>query len=385
MEETLHLEIPDFRLDLVPNIQIRSLNIQNFKAYDDYHMDFTEDGKVKPFVCFIGDNGVGKSTALNALQLIFTRLEGYEASRIRDGLGKCVRHIDFNQEGVYGDKNFIIEAEISSSLGDYSVKIDKTGFLSDHPKEIKLISYRLCYFAKFDQELHQFQLVRDKWDTFKTLFESVTGYEVNEMIDVFSSSDDPMQSDMMEKYVLGFTVKKPHETISHKECSNGERKVIKSFSTMLNLEISPKIILIDDIAMHVALGRHLALIDAMRSCYPDSQIFSTTHSYRMTKCLKRRSQIYDLRIIHATPIIVAEPWRLRVIDEIDDALYKIDGMVMSNELSLFYQTGNNLRSACIDEIRDLERFKLNVSNFLKEVSSLYIIEVMSCQVGKNSV
>ena len=377
MDEQQDLIIPNFRLDTTPDIQVRSLRIQKFKAYDEYSLDFTENGEIKPFVCFIGENGVGKSTVLNAIQLIFTRLEGYEATRIRDNLGKCVRHVDFNQDGIYGNSNFLIEADISSSYGNYTVKIDKTGFLEDHPKEIKLIAYRLCYFASFDQELHQFQLIREKWGQFKTLFESVTGYEIEEMTDVFSASDDPMQKDMLEKYVLGFIVKKTHEIISHKECSKGERKVIKSFSTMLNLEISPKVILIDDIAMHVALGRHLTLIDAMRSCYPESQIFSTTHSYRMTKCLKRRSQIYDLRTIHANSILIAEPWRFMVIDEIDDALYKLDGLVDQGGSKL-YNRGKKIRLVCYSKINDLDEFRVDVSNFLKEVSDLYVIGMMSC-------
>lgn len=369
--------IPNFTLAKVPEIKIKNLRIHNYKAYSDYYMDFEEGDKVKPFICFIGENGVGKSTALNALQLIFTRLEGWESDRIKENLGRCVRHVDYTQNGVYGEEDFLIEAEITSDYGEYTVRINKNGFIDDHPKEIKMNAYRLCYFARFDQELHQFQLIREKWSQFKTLFESVTGYEVEEMTDVFSSSEDPEERDMMEKYVLGFTVKKPHETISHKECSNGEKKVIKSFSTMLNLEIPPKIILIDDIAMHVALGKHIRLIDAMNSCYPDSQIFSTTHSYRMTKCLKRRSQIYDLRTIHATPVIKSEPWRFRVIDEIDDALYKVEGLGDDELLSL-YNTGIKLRDVCSLEIKDLCKFQNDVSRFLKEVSDLYVIGMLSC-------
>jgi len=205
------------------------------------------------------------------------------------------------------------------------------------------------------------------------LFESVTGYEIEEMTDLFSASEDPIESEMIEKYVLGFTVKKPYETISHKECSNGERKVIKSFSTLLNLEISPRIVLIDDIAMHVALSKHMALIDAMQNCYPNSQIFSTTHSYRMTKNLKRRSQIYDLRIMHSNSIIKNEPWRLRVIDEIDDALFKLEGLGVLKNLSL-YDAGKKIRDASSRHINDLHQFQIDVSNFLKEVSDLYISE-----------
>lgn len=374
-EEKLGLQ-PNFSLEKVPDIKIKSLHIQNMKAYDDFFLDFTEDDNIKPFVCFIGDNGTGKSTALNAIQMIFQRYEGYEEHRLLERLSRCIRHASYSNNKTISPNNFLIEADITSSYGDYAIKFDKTGFLDDHPEEIKQILYRLCYYARFDKELHQFQLIRSKWDQFKGLFEAVTGFEINETIDIFAS-EDPEQEDLLDKYVLGFTVKKPFETISHKDCSNGEKKVIKSFSTLLNLEVQPRIILIDDIAMHVALGRHMALIDSLQSCYPNSQIFSTTHSYRMTKNLKKRSQIYDLRRIHACPIIVSEPWRLRLIDELEDALYKLEGLD-SPEAKILYGNGKKIITACYLEINDLCKFQNDVKSFLKEVSDLYVIGMMSC-------
>jgi len=372
MEETLAIKSPNFILKQVPEIQVKSLHIKNFKAYEDYHFDFAEGQDIKPFVCFIGENGTGKSTALNVIQMLFQRYEGYSDARMLAKFGPCVR----GEDGLYTDSDFLVEAEIESSVGDYTVRMNKRGFIDDHPKEIKQILYRLCYFARFDKELDQFQLVREKWDNFKSLFESVTDFTIEEVEDVFSSSSDPAEAAMMEKYVLGFTVEKPFETIFHRSCSNGEKKVIKSFSTLLNLEISPRIILIDDIAMHVALGRHMALIEAMQSCYPDSQIFSTTHSYRITKNLQRRSQVYDLRTMHANPILSGESWRFRVMDEIDDALYKLDGLGLdsSNEL---YDAGKKLRDASGNEIKDLRRYQERLATFLKEVSDLYVIGMLS--------
>ncbi len=364
-----------FSLDTVPNIQIKNIRIQNFKAYDDFTMDFTKNDSVKPFICFIGENGVGKSTVLNAIQMLFQRYDGYDSERLINQMQTCVRHVSSSKTNACGD-DFLIEAEIKCENGDYKVGLNKNGFIEDHPSEMKQLLYRLCYYAKFDRDLHQFQLTRDKWDTFKALFESVTGYEIEEMTDVFSYSEDPVQARLMDKYILGFLVKKPFEMISHKECSNGEKKVIKSFSTLLNLEIAPRVILIDDIAMHVALSRHIALIEAMQRCYPASQIFSTTHSYRITKSLRRIDEIYDLRLMHANEIVVSEPWRLRLIDEMDDALYKLDGLNTENG-KILYETGKKIRDCCTLPVRDLQDFQKDVMKFLKEVSDLYIIGVLS--------
>jgi predicted ATPase len=367
---------PNFILNSVPEIRIRSLHVRQFKAYDDFYFDFSNGSDIKQFVCFIGENGTGKSTVLNVIQMLFQRYDGYSEQRMLAKFGACVRHTNHKTHAMYTDEDFLIEAEIESEYGNYTVCMNKRGFVHDHPQEIKQILYRLCYFARFDKELDQFQLIRDKWDYFKDLFESVTNYEIEEISDVFSSSSDPEEEAMAEKYVLGFTVKKPFETIFHRECSNGEKKVIKSFSTLLNLEIQPRIILIDDIAMHVALGRHMALIEAMQKCYPKSQIFSTTHSYRMMKNLKKIKEIYDLRIIHANTIIKAEPWRLRIIDEIDDAMYKIEDLDSVRKVDL-YNIGKKLRDASTMYINDLHSYQQSVSDFLKEVSDIYVIGVMS--------
>lgn len=365
----------------LPDIAIERIHIKNLKAYEDCSFNFTDNGKPKKFVCFIGDNGIGKSTALNAIQLIFSRYEGYDKKRMEKRMAKYIRHDKYPYDS--SNSNFLIEADINTSLGDYVIQFDKHGFIKDHPKEIKNMLYRLCYYARFDMELHNFQLIRDKWTDFKTLFESVTGYEINEIKDVFSFSEDPLQSEMMEKYILGFTVKKQNETIYHKECSNGEKKVIKSFSTLLNLDIPPKIILIDDIAMHVALDRHIPLIESMKKCYPNSQIFSTTHSYRMTKDLSKCKEIYDLRIIRSPESIKQDPWRLRFLDEIEDALYKLEGILASDfceNKEYVYQKildGKKIKSDCYLGLKDLGDLSNKASIFLKEVSDLYIKGVLS--------
>lgn len=367
---------PNFQVNSLPDLKIKSLSIENYRAYEKFHMDFNFKDSIKPFICFLGDNGVGKTTALNIIQMIFQRYDGYSKERMSLRFDKCIRHTDrVNLENAEVD-NFLVEAEISSSFGDYKVSIDKNGFINDHPEEIKPILYRLCYYARFDQELDKFQIVRDKWIDFKSLFESVTGYEIEENVNCFSSSEDPEQKRIMENYVFDFTVKKPFEFISHKECSNGEKKVIKSFSTLLNLEMQPRIILIDDIAMHVALNRHIPLIEAMKKCYPDSQIFSTAHSSRISQNLKDISQIYDLRLVHSDEIFKKEPWRLLMIDTLDDALYKLQGLDSKKSRSL-YELGKKIKAQLSLEIKDLRSYQQNVSKFLKEVSDLYVIGIMS--------
>jgi len=373
------ISLPDFQIEesKIPHVRLKSIRFQSFKAFDDHCFYFSNsNGKVKPFVCFIGPNGCGKTTVLDCIQMIFSRFEGMETDRLKLLLGKSVRHIEGKQTGIYGDDDFLVTAHIECSLGDYEVQINKSGFVKDHPLEVKSLLYRLCFYARFDQELHNFQLSREKWPLFKDLFEAVTGFRIEELIGVFDQSSDPIANDMLKKYVLGFQVYKPDEIISHRECSAGEKKIIKSFSTLLTKEYNPQIILIDNVAMHVESGRHLQLVKSMKRCFPKSQIFCTTHSYNISRNFGERNQLYDLRLIKASSIIKKEPWRLYLADEIIDCLSKLNVMTVSRKIvEDEVARGEKLVKSCFQETEG--QALLDESQiFMKKVAGFFIQDVV---------
>jgi energy-coupling factor transporter ATP-binding protein EcfA2 len=386
-EDVNLINLPNFKLDKskIPLIRIKKIRIQNLKGYKDYTFDFaSSNGKCKSFVCFHGPNGTGKTTVLDVIQLIFSRFDNYERDRLKALLGKAVRHEDGNMGGVYGDDDFLITAELqiaswesetsSSSPRTYQVKINKTGFIQDHPNDIKEFLYRLCFYARLDQELHQFQLNRDKWPIFKELCEAVTGFEIEEKKSVFDLSEDPIQANLLKEYVLGFWVKKPHEIISHTECSAGERKIIKSFSTMLNMEYTPKIICIDNATMHVELGRHIALMNAIKTCFSDSQIFTTVHSYNISRNYGSKDQMYDLRLV-VNPDM--EEWQLRLLDELEDNISKLKNLTIHPEVVKAEITkGEKLLGRCKNKFNEFSLYE-DVELFIKRVAHLHIIDIYS--------
>ena len=382
------IELPDFKVDnsKVPIIRLKSISLKNYKVFDNYCFDFTTEKGCKLFACFIGPNGCGKTTLLEIIQLIFSRFEGYDEDRLKYFLGKSVRDINGNQEGVYGNADFLITAQIESSLGDYEIQINKNGFIKDHPDEIKFIVYRLCYFARFDQELYQFQLARKQWGIFSELFEAVTGFKAEEREGVFDESADPIQAKLLNDYVLGFWVHKPHEVINYTECSSGERKIIKSFSTLLNKEYNPQIILIDNIAMHVESGRHLNLIKSMKKCFPNSQIFGTTHSYQISRNFGEKNEIYDLRFIRASKNIIEEPWRLYLADEVKDCLSKLKAMTFNKEeVGEEIDFGEKLLTQLSEGKMNIDNLKDNTKNFFNRTSYLFIQDVVGYYSNKKNL
>lgn len=347
---------------LVPDISVSSIHFNNYKVFDDTHFDIND----KRFVCFIGGNGCGKTTVLDAINSAFAKYNGYSEERLVALLGKLVRHVDGNSLGGYisskDDFKLVVRFKVDK---EYEVELNKHGIVKDHPKEIKRYLYRMCYYARFDSELHQFQLIRSKWDVFKDLFESVTGYEISENEDIFSASEDPIQEEIFKKYVLGFKVKKPNEIISHKECSAGEKKIIKSFSTLLNKEYTPKIILIDNVEMHVESGRHIELIKSLMRCFPKSQIITTTHSYNISRNFEDRSCIYDLRVIRGSELIKKEPWRIYFSDELKDCISKLESIkdkdeIIKKEIGIGY----SLLDSCVDNEKDAKYLERECLEFL---------------------
>lgn len=378
--DEMNKDLPNFKLneEEIPAVKVRSVRIQNLKGYKDYFFDFSDgDLECKSFACFHGPNGTGKTTILDVIQLIFSNFDNYDDDRRRAYLGKSVRNEDGLSSGIYSDEDFLVTAIIQkpSCTGHpevYEIKINKNGFISDHPDYIKRVLYRLFFYARLDKELHQFQLNRDKWPIFKELTEAVTGFEIEEKKNVFDLSEDPVQADLLQKYVLGFWIKKPHEKISHTECSDGERKIIKSFSTLLNMEYTPKIICIDNITMHVELGRHIALINAIKKCFPDSQIFATTHSYRMSRNFGSKNQMYDLRLVTNPD---AEECMLQLTDELEDAVSKLRSFVIHPDIiDLEIGKGEELLSRCRNGDNN---FSLREESevFIKRVVHLHIIDM----------
>lgn len=364
---------PNFQIDRLPTVRVESIRFQNYKAFENSFFNFLDkDNKPREFSCFIGPMGSGKSTLLYAIQLLFSNFEGYEASRIENNLSKSIRHIEDKKKSR---SNFKITAKISVDGKKHTLILDKMGFKKKHPDSIKELLYRICYLSRLDQDLNKFQLKRDRWPKFKELFESVTGYTIEEYSNpFFIDSDDPTRAELLKNYVLDFTVKKPYETIHPKECSDGEKKIIKSFSTMLDLDYTPPIILIDNFEMHVHRFRHMILLESLRKCYPDSQIFSTTHSHSISKTLGENAGIYDMRLLRANETVKKEPWRLKIIDEMDDCIIKLK---TNGSDPVLLDEAKEIQELCYIPINDLQKFDERLTRFLKKVAELFVGDLRS--------
>lgn len=304
--------------------RLEKLRLINFMSFEDYTVSFVDaDGVVRQMTGLHGPNGTGKSTILNAVAMLFNNFTGYDEQRFSVASKKYVRNVvnpDVAGEGtmvqnrgvpsegfkaVGAAETWAVEGSFVTEDGDeYAVRVsnNKEDYVwqgtqvpgaadprmsikcakLDHPIGVKTSLGMQCYLASYDKELNQFQLRKDRWPIFKKLFETVTGYPVDKreikLDEETVKSGGAERLALLDQYVLAISIRKPNETISERQCSDGEKKTIKNFTSVLNRDIIPSLILIDNVEMHVEIDRHVKLVRCIEECFPDSQILFTTHS-----------------------------------------------------------------------------------------------------------
>jgi predicted ATP-binding protein involved in virulence len=320
----------------------------------------------------IGPNGTGKTTILNAIQLLFANFSGSTNERIQVLLQKNIRNFMWLSPTEQIRSDFEVSGLFENDRGEtYEVVVNKKGTVKSHPDQVAANLNHYCFLARFDQELNQFQLKRQRWDLFRDIFSEVTGYPVEEDDSAFRMTSDAQANALLQKYVGGFKVMKPRETILNRQCSAGEKKVAKCFSTILNKEVQPRIILIDNVTDHIEVSRHLPTVSNLERCFPQSQIIVTCHSVPVQRNLPNRERLLDMRLLHASSVIRQEPWRLRLKDTVLDGLEQVNTLENSKVRETLLKEGNQILQEI--ESESLVDPAKRVAEFVRETTFLAMI------------
>lgn len=284
-------------------MKLKKLYLKNFCNYKEHTFYFYNGCNVYPFACFFGPNGIGKSTALEAISMLFSNFTNQEPDRIKMSLSKFVRNTDYDPTyhaiapSSVAENTMIVEGTFADSGGsEYIVSLGNHGFtrddLSDPVKSpwkdnINTYKSRIMYFLKSDSDLSlsKFQLCSEQVDAFEDICCTVMGYKVK-------AKGIPGLLEQENGYFTDCVIEKSGYNIHYKRMSAGEKKIVKSCSQLLNavadmknanlagvdLNNYPCILLIDNVEMHIYYTRHIAMIDCLKRHFPNQQILATTHS-----------------------------------------------------------------------------------------------------------
>jgi len=324
---------------------LKQLRLVNFCQYEDQTFTFIrKDGTPYPLVCFYGPNGIGKSNLLEAISMLTMNQSGRGELHIATSLKKYIRNPDYNpsyssMEGFTYENGYIsglkdnkdrvcmvIEGTYEMDGTDYVVRLTDRGYtrndfapiLNDPDAEIeevfrysnsgpwgsKHLQYRqrIAHFITSDSDLSlsKFQLHYSQMSDFEAIISEIMRYPADCIVDKGITTEDA-------GYCTDFCITKKDHRIHFKRMSAGEKKICKSFSQILNLmyDLShpspgedemknwPRLILIDNVVMHVYYDRHVAMIECLKRIFNQQQIFATTHSGVLIPRAKRQQNDKD--------------------------------------------------------------------------------------------
>lgn len=294
---------------------LTKLHLENFCNYEHHTFDFKRpDGNPYRYICFFGPNGSGKSTLLEAISMLTMNQKGRDPDHVKRSLRKYVRNKDYDPsyERISGHvyrndfavetrdnlAQMIIEGTYEMDGESYIVRLTQNGFdRNDLAPEGNgpgpwgddhlLYRQRVAHMITSDSDLSmsKFQLHKDQIKRFEEVTSAVMRYPTECLP---PSGIAPMDRD----YCTDFVIHKGDHKIHYKRMSAGEKKISKSFSQLLNLVYDlehpdpgepvmkgwPRLLLIDNIEMHIYYDRHTTMVRLMKSNFSDQQIIATTHS-----------------------------------------------------------------------------------------------------------
>lgn len=294
---------------------LTKLHLENFCQYGRHSFDFRKpDGKPYQYICFFGPNGIGKSNLLEAISLLTMNQMGRNPEYVKRSLRKYVQNEDYDPtyERISGHTyrndfatethenlaKMIIEGTYEMDGKSYIVRLTQNGFdRNDLAPEGNgagpwgddhlFYRQRVAHLITSDNDLSmsKFQLHKDQIEQFEKITSAVMRFPTE---CIPPSGIVPMDLN----YTTDFMIHKNHHKIHYKRMSAGEKKIAKAFSQLLNVVHDlehpdpgepvmrgwPRLLLIDNIEMHIYYDRHTTMVKCMKSSFPEQQIFATTHS-----------------------------------------------------------------------------------------------------------
>jgi len=303
-------------------IKLKKVIMKNFCGFKDAVFDFTDkNGKPNDFSLLFGPNGTGKSTLLNAIQILSSPKE-----HIGRDLSIVFRKLIYNQdydpsyqelkvaEGIVQDLDMYLEGIFETDDGEKRIVFEAT---SDKNKRSGIVLNELllnpraknnnknAYYIDADNpmNMNKFIIPKDKHvEKFLDIAEAVYGFKCYLALPASDEYDE-------ESYVFydDFVIEKPRGNdlvkVHFKRMSAGEKKIATLLRHLCNPDYIDNldIIIVDNLELHIYFKRHKKMIDKLLEHFPNKQFICSSHSETMIghiREIRGERNLYDIEFYH---------------------------------------------------------------------------------------
>jgi hypothetical protein len=258
--------------------KLKFLSLKNFCGYRHMEIDFNASNS--PMHVVFGPNGTGKSTLLSSIRILSN--PRMFLSRDNDLVfRKLTWHPDYDPSTIGftpSEADLLLTAIFSDKEGKESkVVMDAHGVVVNELPHYRSDQEGFSIFVDADHpiNLNKFQLPSEAADKFLSLARTVYGLP--------SSLGAPLrvaELDASRDFHLDFVIEKGDVRVHFKRMSDGEKKIATLLRHICTEAVhnTSRIILIDNVEMHIYFKRHPLLAKALCSEFPDHQFITTSHS-----------------------------------------------------------------------------------------------------------
>lgn len=285
-------------------LYLKELYLQNYCGYKDAHFNFFENGAPKKWNILFGPNGTGKSNLLYAINLMSNIYKISSKSKNKTFFRRLIhqQNYDPGYQLTELSDDMKIEAVFSDLNNDYRV-IANTAIEDDTCIELNELTKlydqmrQFAFYVDADNpaQTHIFQVRADCKEQFEQFATKVYGFKTS--LPELKKVEGIEAGDSIVFYTDAVIAKPNGTEVHYRAMSAGEKKVATTMRFLFN-EIHGedkafKIVIIDNIEMHIYFLRHMDLIEQLTNCFPEQQFFVATHSSKIVSEMDKR-YLYDL-------------------------------------------------------------------------------------------
>ena len=284
-------------------IKLKKLKLVNFCGFRDFEIDLSDGDGIRKWTILYGPNGSNKSSFLDAIELLSRpwRLKSREDStiffrRLTFHSDYLVNYLGFDKSRtkLYMKATFIENKEEKEVVFENNWDPVTSGVTKD---DFNRENFSACFKVDSDNPINiqKFQLVSKYKEQFLDFAKTVYGFdcELPERGEFGIVEEYDKQREEYINYYTDFIIYKYGTKVHYKSMSAGEKKIAtmltELFNNVYDREIyKNKILLIDNIVMHIYYLRHMKVIEKLDEFFPNNQIIATTHSPVIIKEMNKK-------------------------------------------------------------------------------------------------